>query len=172
MMSASDGVLRLFKEWAEQEIKLNERLGARCSDTDRKRAIDKLACYEELIAARKELAELRAKAEVPDFSAAITAVIESSYYGEDVPRTWTMRCVANKPIRTGTKLYTAPPAQAVSVPAGSLIVPASWAYEHSYPVDWACSRCRPNSDVLIDGFVCVHHRAEDVLVVPQSEKKS
>lgn len=27
--------------------------------------------------------------------------------------------------------------------------------------DWACSRCRPNSDILKDGFVCVAHQAID-----------
>jgi len=30
------------------------------------------------------------------------------------------------------------------------------------PKDWACPRCRPESDMLVEGFVCAYHKAEDI----------
>jgi hypothetical protein len=29
--------------------------------------------------------------------------------------------------------------------------------------DWACKKCRPNSDLLIEGFMCAYHVAEEAL---------
>jgi hypothetical protein len=29
--------------------------------------------------------------------------------------------------------------------------------------DWACAECRPESDVLVDGFVCCYHEARAAL---------
>ena len=35
--------------------------------------------------------------------------------------------------------------------------------------DWACAQCRPNSDILVPGFVCAFHQAEVIARRPPSD---
>lgn len=36
--------------------------------------------------------------------------------------------------------------------------------------DWACARCVPASEVLVRGFVCARHLAEDIIAEAEGEK--
>jgi hypothetical protein len=48
-------------------------------------------------------------------------------------------------------------------PAPAILVTAQQAMRCIKPDDHACARCVPHSEILIDGFVCAYHRAEDAL---------
>lgn len=62
------------------------------------------------------------------------------------------------------RLATGGPPVSLTEPVLELIQGLIEAVErHRGPVDydWACIRCRPNTDMEVDGFRCVYHRAVD-----------
>jgi hypothetical protein len=38
----------------------------------------------------------------------------------------------------------------------------SFSHEHTHK-DWACSECKPQSDMLVEGFKCAYHKAREFL---------
>jgi hypothetical protein len=47
---------------------------------------------------------------------------------------------------------------------------AEWIVSWAREADWACAECRPDSDMLVDGFVCVYHEARAALA-PTGEER-
>jgi len=47
---------------------------------------------------------------------------------------------------------------------------ARWIFSHrgEYGLDHACKRCFPDGDILIKGFVCAYHKAEDILAAAKA----